>query len=238
MTDASNIASRRKAFVESCLLVIEERARENGSLFGAAGKDMIAHLGTLQEKNQKLLLECRLILSELGVMQDALKNAKENICRAEAASVPADVSICDADRNALASAKTALTHLQDVATEKTEAGRKLVACTQIVQDTHETTIAMLRAVERVKGCIRKLAETEPERLVGGLRELARQIRTATELRRKSRAQTCHHLDTYGAQNVESVQEGVETGDPRKGKTVVDIDFENLVEMAKEIRNLT
>ena len=39
MTDASNIASRRQAFVESCLLVIEERARENGSLFGAAGKD-------------------------------------------------------------------------------------------------------------------------------------------------------------------------------------------------------
>ena len=238
MTDASNIASRRKAFVESCLLVIEERARENGSLFGDAGKDMIAHLGTLQEKNQKLLLECRLILSELGVMQDALKLAKENICRAESASVPADVSICDADRNALASAKTALTHLQDAATEKTEAGRKLVACTQIVQDTHETTIAMLRAVERVKGCIRKLAETEPERLVGGLRELSRQIRTATELRRKSRAQTCHHLDTYGEQNAESVPEGVDTVDPRKGKTVVDIDFENLVEMAKEIRNLT
>ena len=238
MTDSPNIAARRKAFVESCLLVIEERARENGSLFGAAGKDMIAHLGVLQEKNQKLLLECKLALSELGVLQDSLKTAKENICRAESASVPAGVPICDADRNALASAKTALTHLQDAVTAKTEASRKLVACTQIMQDANETTIAMIRAVERVKGCIRKLAETEPERLVGGLRELARQIRTATELRRKSRAQTCHHLDTYGEHNMESVQEGAEAVDPRKGKTVVDIDFENLVEMTKEIRNLT
>ena len=238
MPDSPNIASRRKAFVESCLLVIEERARENGSLFGAAGKDMIARLGALQEKNQKILLECRLTLSELGVLQDAAKLAKENICKAESASVSAGVPICDADRNSLTSTKTVLNHLQDAATAKAEASRKMVAGTQIMQDTHETTIAMLRAVERVKGCIRKLAETEPERLVGGLRELARQIRTATELRRKSRAQTCHHLDTYGEQNAESVPEGVETADPRKGKTVVDIDFENLVEMAKEIRNLT
>ena len=83
MPDSPNIASRRKEFVESCLLVIEERARENGSLFGAAGKDMIARLGALQEKNQKILLECRLTLSELGVLQDAAKLAKENICKAE-----------------------------------------------------------------------------------------------------------------------------------------------------------